>query len=146
MRIGRADHGRQAAQAARETRRWEGIPPTHSEVRLAAATYFGTIAGPLVPLYVYLGWRRTAPFVTWHAVQALNVAITGALYGVCCAIVGALLTLDKLSTALGVVLPVLVVGWVFAARYLVRAAMAASRAEYREIPAWLCSPFVKHDW
>jgi uncharacterized Tic20 family protein len=145
MPIGRAAR-RHTPLAANQARRWPGIPPTHGEVRVATAAYFGTIAGPLVPLYVYVNWRRTAPFVTWHAVQALNLAITCLMYGVCCAIVGGLLTLDKLSTALGVVLPVVVVGWAFATTYLVRAAIAASRTEYLEIPAWICSPFVKYDW
>jgi len=121
------------------------MPPSHDEVKLATVTYFGTILGPLVPLYVYVTRRRSSPFVHWHAAQALNVALTAALYGVCCAIVGGLLMLDKLSTALGVVLPVVAAGLVITATYLVRAAIAASRAEYLEIPAWICSPFVRYE-
>jgi uncharacterized Tic20 family protein len=146
MPFGRAASRRNTAQAPMQARRWPGTPPTHGEVKVATATYFGTIVGPVAPLYVYLTWRRTAPFVTWHAVQALNLSLTCLLYGVCCAIVGGLLTLDKLSTALGVVLPVVVVGCAFATTHLVRAAMAASRGEYLEIPTWICSPFVKYDW
>ena len=142
MLFAKAARRRNVAPPARP---WTGSPPEHSEVKLATMTYFATIAlGPLPPLFVYVTRRRTSPFLHWHAVQALNVALTGALYGLCLAIVGGLLSLDKLSTALGVAIPVLVIGWAIVGTHLARAAMAASRAGYVEIPAWICSPFVTY--
>ncbi len=123
---------------------WPGPPPSQGEEQLCTLCYLGVILlGPAVPLYVYLTRRRGSGFVRWHSAQALNVALTGLLYAVSAGIIFGLLTLDKLSTALIGVLPFVVIGWGIAVSYLTRAAFAASRGEYSQVPAWICSPMVK---
>ncbi len=125
-------------------RRPPSWPPYPGEEQLCTLGYLAVIAfGPVVPLYVYLTRRRASPFSRWHAAQALNIALTFLLYALSAGIVFGLLTLDKLSTALITVLPVVVVGWGIMVMQLTRAAFAASRGEYREVPAWMCAPLVR---
>ncbi len=119
-------------------------PATRAEETLSALAYLGAIViVPLVPLAVYLSRRHTSWFVRWHAAQALNVALTGLLYGVSGAIVGALLSFDSTTAALIVMGPLVVAGWVIIVVHLVRGAMTASRGDMHSMPAWICSPFVK---
>ena len=111
---------------------------------VAAVSYAGVIvAGPVVPLVVYLGARHGPPFLRQHAAQALNAALTWLLYGVSGAIVGALLALSTVRAALLIMIPLAVIGWLVMATYLVLAATAASRGGFRQLPAWACSPLVK---
>jgi len=135
---------RRARHEYRPDRGLPSWPPGQGEEQLCTVAYLCVICcGPVVPLYVYLTRRHTSRFARWHAAQALNTALTGLLYGLSAGIVFGLLTLDKLSTALITVLPVVVIGWAIAVTQLTRAAFAASRGEYRQIPSWLCSPLVK---
>ena len=111
---------------------------------LAALSYAAVIvAGPVVPLVVYLRARHGSEFVRRHAAQALNVALTWLLYGVSGAIVGGLLSFSTARAALFVMVPFAVIGWLVMATYLVLAATAARQGEFRPIPAWACSPLVK---
>ena len=124
-------------------RRWGGYVPSRTEEVCGAFGYLGAIlTGPVLPLFAYLSRRRASPFVRWHAAQALNVALTFLLYLVCGAIAGFLLSLDSPKAALWVMVPIAVVGWLLTVRHLVRGATAAASGEFREIPAWICSPFV----
>jgi hypothetical protein len=119
-------------------------PPTAAERTLGAASYFGAILiVPLVPLAVYLARRRTSPFVRWHAAQALNVALTALLYAVSGAIIGTLLSFDSAVAALAVMVPLAAIGWLIIVAHLARGAAAARGGGFRQIPAWICSPFVK---
>ena len=109
-----------------------------------ALSYAGVIvAGPVVPLVVYLGARRRSPFVRQHAAQALNVALTWLLYAVSGAIIGALLSFSTARAALLVMVPFAVVGWLIMVTYLALAATAASRGGFRQLPAWVCSVLVR---
>jgi uncharacterized Tic20 family protein len=119
-------------------------PPTAAEERLSALSYLGAIVlGPLVPLVVYLARRRRSPFVRRHAAQALNVALTGLLYALSGTIVGVLLAFDSGKAALAVMVPIAAIGWLIILAHLVRGAAAARRGDFRQIPAWICSPLVK---
>jgi uncharacterized protein len=124
-------------------RRWGGYVPSRTEEVYGAFGYVGAIlTGPVLPLFVYLSRRRASPFVRWHAARALNVALTFLLYLVCGAIAGSLLSLDSPKAALWVMVPIAVIGWLITVRHLVRGATTAVSGEFREIPAWICSPFV----
>ena len=119
-------------------------PATRAEETLSALAYLGAIAlGPLVPLVVYLARRHTSWFVRWHATQALNVALTCLLYAISGAIVGALLAIDSITTALIVMVPVATADWLIMTVNLVRAAIIASRGDAYSMPPWICSPLIK---
>jgi uncharacterized Tic20 family protein len=130
---------------APQPRRWlPPGPPTRAEESLSALAYIAAVVlGPLPPLLVYLARRRTSPFIRWHATQALNVALTGLLYAISGAIIGALLSFDSATAALLVMIPLAVIGWGIMALHLVRGGIAASRGDFRQIPSWICSPLVK---
>ena len=69
-----------------------------AEARLAAFGYLGAIIlGPVIPLVIYLTASRTRPLLRYHAARALNLSVTGLLYGLCCLILGGLLVLDSLT-------------------------------------------------
>jgi hypothetical protein len=118
--------------------------PTAADKRLSALSYFGAIVlGPLVPLVVYLAKRRRSPFVRRHSAQALNIVLTGLLYALSGTIVGVLLAFDSGKAALAVMIPIAAIGWLIILAHLVRGAAAARRGDFRQIPAWICSPLVK---
>jgi uncharacterized protein len=125
-------------------RRWGGYVPSRTEAVYGAFGYFGAIlTGPVLPLFVYLSRRAASPFVRWHAAQAVNVSLTFLLYLVCGAIAGFLLSLDSPKAALWIMVPIAVLGWLTTVRQLVRGASAAAAGDFRQIPAWICSPFVR---
>jgi uncharacterized membrane protein len=125
-------------------RKWGGHVPSRTEEMYGASGYFGAIlTGPVLPLFVYLSRRQASPFVRWHAAQALNVTLTFGVYLVCGAIAGFLLSLDSPKAALWVMVPIAVIGWLITVRHLVRGASAAAGGGFREIPSWICSPFVR---
>jgi uncharacterized membrane protein len=118
--------------------------PTDREELLAVLGYLGVIvAGPLAPLALYLTRGRTSRFVRRHAAQALNVALTAALYGVSGSIVGALLALDNVRNALIVMVPIAAIGWAIMAIQLLQAAASASRGGFRQLPGWICAIFAR---
>ncbi len=78
----------------------------------------------------------------YHAATAVNLSLTAALYGLCCLILGGLLLLDSVTVALVVALPVGLLIWISALRYLIRGAIAANRGERSEAPAWICAHIV----
>src|SRR5579875_1243208 len=105
--------------------------------------YFGAIFTWLVaPTVVYILKRRSL-FVRQHAAQSFNLAATATLFALSIAIIGGLLALDSTRAALVLMVPLLVALWIAVMVYLVRAASAASRGEFYEIPAWICVPMVK---
>lgn len=111
---------------------------------LGTLSYAGAIVtGPVMPLFVYLGERRSSPFVRQHAAQALNVALTWLLYAVSGTIVGALLAFDNSHVALFIMVPIAVAGWLVMAAHLVWAAAAARRGGFRRLPSWACATLVK---
>jgi len=114
------------------------------DVTSATFGYLGAIVlGPVIPLIVYLLRARRSPFMRYHAATAVNLSLTGTLYGVCCLILGGLLLLDSITVALIVVIPVGFVIWVAMLRYLIRGVTAANRGEQHEVPNWICARIVK---
>jgi uncharacterized Tic20 family protein len=106
-------------------------------------SYFGAIFLWLIPpLVVYLAKRRSL-FIRSHAAQSFNLTLTGTLFAISAGIVGAMLALDSPAVALTVMIPLLLALWITMMVFLVRAASAASRGEFYEIPAWLCVPMLK---
>jgi uncharacterized Tic20 family protein len=99
--------------------------------------------GFLVPLAIYLISMRGSRWVRAHAAQAINVWLTGVLYGLSAAIIGAMLVLDSPRVALTVVVPLITVLWLTTLAFLVRAAARAGRGESYTFPRWLCTPMVR---
>ena len=119
------------------------VPVRDGDMTSATFRYLGAIfLGPVIPLAVYLLRARKSPFMRYHAATAANLSLTGALYGVCCLILGGLLLLDSITVALIVVLPVGVAIWVSMLRYLIRGVAAANHGEKYEVPAWICAHIV----
>lgn len=113
------------------------------EVTSATFGYLGAIVlGPVIPLIVYMFRAKRSPFMRYHAATAVNLSLTGTLYGVCCLILGGLLLLDSIAVALIVVILLGFVIWVSMLRYLIRGVMAANRRERYEVPGWICARFV----
>jgi hypothetical protein len=121
-----------------------GRPVWDAEVNLAVLGYLGAVfTGPVIPLGVYLIGRRMSPFTRHHAAMALNLALTGLLYAVCCLIFGAVLLLDSRTVALVVAIPIAVVLWAYTLRYLFSGMDAARYGAQDTVPAWICARLVR---
>ena len=115
-----------------------------SDTMSAAFGYLGAVVlGPVIPLLVYGFRARRSPYMRHHAANAANLSLTGALYGVCCLILGGLLLLDTLTAALVIVLPVGLAIWALMLRHLIRGAAAANRGERYRVPDWICARIVR---
>jgi len=115
-----------------------------AEARPAMFGYVGAIfLGPLVPLVLYLIGRRRSAFRRFHAATAFNLSLTGLLYALCCLILGGLLTLDSLTVALVVTIPLALGLWLTVLKYMIRGIGAAHRGERYEVPAWICAQVAK---
>ncbi len=93
----------------------------------------------LIPLAIRLTKGRRSSFVRDQATQALNLSVTSLLYAVCALLLGGILAVDSLSVALLIAVPVAAALWIAMLSYVVRAAAAASRGWYFQIPAWICA-------
>jgi Domain of unknown function (DUF4870) len=112
--------------------------------RLAALSYLGVpLAGPCLPLVIYLLSLRRPGYIRRHSVQALNLSLTMLLYGLCALIVAAMLALDSFNVALAVVLPLAAALWLATLGYAVVASASARRGGFRQIPGWLCATIVR---
>ena len=123
----------------------EGSPGRIRDGDMTSATfgYLGAIfLGPVIPLIVYALRARRSPFMRYHAATAVNLSLTGALYGLCCVILGGLLLLDSIAVALVVVLPIGFAIWMSMLWYLIRGVVAANRGERYEVPSWICARIV----
>jgi uncharacterized Tic20 family protein len=115
----------------------------HGDLR-AVLSYLGLPFLSFLPaLAIYLITLRSSRFTRRHAAQALNLSITLILYNICALILAGLLALDTVSVAVLVTAPLLAVLWIVTLVYLVLAAIAASRGEFYQIPAWLCATLVR---
>ena len=123
----------------------EGSPGRIRDGDMTSATfgYLGAIfLGPVIPLIVYALRARKSPFMRYHAATAVNLSLTGALYGLCCLILGGLLLLDSIAVALVVALPIGFAIWMSMLWYLIRGVVAANRGERYEVPSWICARIV----
>jgi uncharacterized Tic20 family protein len=108
------------------------------------AGYLGVpFVSVLAPLAVYAARGRHSPFARAHARQALNAALTLVLYNACALIAGGVLALDAVAAALLIVLPATLFLWLAALAYLMRAAAAAGRGRYYQLPGWLCATILR---
>jgi uncharacterized Tic20 family protein len=141
---GPAAPGRQAARDRVGDGRDGAARVRSPQERFAALGYTGAIfLGPVIPLIIYAIGSRRRPFLRYHAARAVNLSVTGLLYGVCCLILGGLLTLDSLTVALVVAVPIGLGLWLTVLTYLIRGLGAANRGERYEVPGWICAQIFK---
>ncbi len=113
---------------------------SEAEARSATFGYLGAmVTGPVIPLVMYAISRKHSPLRRFHAATALNLSLTGLLYGVCCGILGGMLLLDSLVVALAVTVPIAAVIWLSVLRQLIRGIGAANRGAEYQVPAWICA-------
>lgn len=113
-------------------------PQSSAQEILAALGYLGVIFFAFLPaLVIYLVKGRTAPYLRYHAAQAVNVSITVLLFDLCGLIVGGMLALDAVTVSLSVVLPLVTALWLVVLGYIVRMAFATARGEAYDLPRWL---------
>ena len=114
-------------------------PPSQSDDRTwAMLGYLLTFVGGFIaPLIVYLVKKDESPFVRHHAAQALNLAITSAIYSIGLFVLA--IIAGAVSHGLGLLLVLLYfpLGIAFAV-YLIMAAVAANRFEMYQVPSWAC--------
>ena len=109
----------------------------------AMMAYLGMIFFAFLPPFaVYLLKRHESRYVRFHAAQALNLWITAFLYALSFVIIGGILALDTVSTALSVGIPLIAAAGIAMLAFAVRAAVAAGRGSRYEIPGWICVPMV----
>jgi Domain of unknown function (DUF4870) len=144
-RSGPAEPGPQGASSQAEAGVDRAPRVRDSEAKIATLGYLGAmILGPVIPLIIYAAGVKTRPFLRYHVVRALNLSVTGLLYGLCCVILGGLLLLDSLTVALAVAVPIGLGIWVTVLRYLIRGVGAANRGQRYEVPGWICAQVVKY--
>ncbi len=109
----------------------------------AMMAYLGMIFFAFIPpLTIYLLKRRESGYVRFHAAQAVNLWITVSLYSLSFVIIGGILTLDTISTALSVGVPLIAAAALALLIFSVLAAAAANRGKLYRIPGWICVPMV----
>jgi uncharacterized Tic20 family protein len=114
------------------------LPESTAHEVLAALGYLGVIFFAFLPaLVIYIAKGRSAPYLRYHAAQAINVSITVLLFDLCALIVGGMLALDALTVSLSVVLPLVTALWLVVLGYLARMAFATARGEVYDLPRWL---------
>jgi hypothetical protein len=143
-RSGPGEPGPQAASSQAQAGVDAARPARDTEVKLATFDYLGAmILGPVIPLIIYAAGIRERPFLRYHVARALNLSVTGLLYGLCCLILGGLLVLDSPIVALAVAVPIGIGIWLTVLSYLIRGLSAANRGERYEVPGWICAQIAK---
>ncbi|GAA4079435.1 hypothetical protein GCM10022214_42260 [Actinomadura miaoliensis] len=109
-------------------------PSGHDDTTWALMAYVGQfVVSVIAPLVVYVG-RGRSPFVRWHAAQGLNMAVAA----VAMWLVGGLLSL---LAEVMIWLPLAFTAVTFV--FLVYAARAANRGEFRRVPPFIAWPLFK---
>lgn len=109
-------------------------PVSHDDTTWSLMAYLGQfLVGAIAPAIVYLGKARS-PFVRRHAAQGLNIGI-GAF------VVWVVAGLLSLAVSLLIWVPILYTAAVMF--FLVHAARAANRGEFRSTPKIIAWPLVK---
>lgn len=143
-RSGPAEPGPQAASSQADAGVDSAPHVRDTEVKLAIFGYLGAmILGPVIPMILYAAGIKGRPSLRYHVARALNLAVTGLLYGLCCLILGGLLLLDSLTVALVVAVPIGLGIWLTVLSYLIRGLSAANRGERYEVPGWICAQIAK---
>jgi uncharacterized Tic20 family protein len=110
----------------------------HDELWATVSYAASVLTWLIAPLAVYLIGGRRSKFVRQQAAQAIGLTLTVTVFAISGAIIGGLLSLDSTRDALYVMGPVCLVFLLLVLWYLVRAALAASRGEFYQLPAWIC--------
>jgi uncharacterized protein len=119
-------------------------PAAAGDERLAVLGYLAVpVLGPCVPLVIYLLRKRRSGYLRRHSAQALNLSVTGLLYGLCVLIIAGTLALDSVTVALALAVPVAAVLWLVVVGYVISAGSVANHGGYRRIPGWLCATLVR---
>jgi uncharacterized Tic20 family protein len=100
------------------------------------------VAAIIAPLVIYLVKRDESGYVRYHAAQALNLGLTGLIYGFGGAILGIVLAIATKGLALFVVIPLFIAYGIAHLVFLILAAIAAYRGELYRVPAIICLPMV----
>lgn len=81
-----AEKGEESEQARALTDEWTAAALAHASILLSVilsgAGGVGGLAGAIVPLAIYLGYRDRSRYVAFHALQALIYQLAGLLLGV----------------------------------------------------------------
>jgi uncharacterized Tic20 family protein len=117
--------------------------PSDDQMWSLLAYLLAVIAAVIAPLVIYLVKRDESGYVRYHAAQALNLGLTGLIYGFGGVIIGAVLAIVTLGLALLVVIPIFFAYGIAHLVYLILAAIAANRGELYQIPAVICLPLVR---
>jgi uncharacterized Tic20 family protein len=109
-------------------------PVTHDDTTWALMAYLGQfVVGAIAPAVVYLGKGRS-PFVRKHAAQGLNMGI---------AAIAVWLVAALLMLAIDAIVWVPLAFTAVTLFFLVYAARAANRGEFRKVPAPIAWPIIK---
>ncbi|GAB3664607.1 hypothetical protein GCM10027589_28780 [Actinocorallia lasiicapitis] len=113
-----------------EERTWGMLAHLGTLVAICFLAFFNF----LVPLVIYLVYKDRSAFIRYNAAQALNLTLTGLIYG----LVGTIITI--VTCGVGVILLVaLAIAQVI---YLILAGIAANRGEWYRYPQWIAYPIV----
>jgi uncharacterized Tic20 family protein len=100
------------------------------------------VAALIAPLIIYLVKINESRYVRYHAAQALNMAITGVIYGFGGVIVGIVLALATHGIALLILVPLFIAYAIAHVVYLILGAVHAYRGELFRVPGVLALPLV----
>jgi uncharacterized Tic20 family protein len=142
-RAANLDAGYGAATRMNDPDQMDGRSGDDDDRLWAMMGYLGMIFFAFIPpLSIYLLKRSESRYVRFHAAQAVNLWITVSLYSLSFVIIGGILTLDAISTALSVGVPLIAAAALALLIYSVLAAAAAIRGKMYRIPGWICVPIV----
>lgn len=100
------------------------------------------VAGFLAPLIVYLVKMNESRYVRYHAAQALNMSITGFIYGLVAFFVALIAAIATKGWGLALIIPLFIAYAVANLVYFILAAIAANRGEYYRVPTVISLPIV----
>jgi uncharacterized protein len=100
------------------------------------------VAALIAPLIIYLVKMNESRYVRHHAAQALNMAITGVIYGFGGLIVGIVLAITTHGIALLILVPLFIAYAVAHLVFLILGAVRAYHGELYRIPAVIALPLV----
>lgn len=122
------------------------FPSRADDEAWAILSYLSAVLlGFAAPLAIYLidARLRNSPFVRAHAAQAVNFAVTMALYTISALIVGGMLALDSVAAGLVIGGGIAIVLWLVALLTLSRAVLAARDGGFYRLPGWLCATVLR---
>jgi uncharacterized protein len=117
-------------------------PPSDDRTWAMLGYLLTFVGGFIAPLIVYLVKKDQSPFVRYHATQALNLALTSAIYGIGLFVLAVIAAAASHGLSLLLALLYFPLGITFSV-FLILAAVAANRFELYRVPRWACLPLVR---